>query len=95
MRTKAIMCCVCQKGTELSMDAGTSSAPVVEMVEEVIAEHPAPPLSPYTPGTKLATRAPVHAALTASIRSHFPGLPEVQPMHDGCDAEEPPQPQVR
>ena len=95
MRTKAIMCCVCQKGTELSMDAGTSSAPVVEMVEEVIAEHPAPPLSPYTPGTKLATRAPVHAALTASIRSHFPGLPEVQPMHDGCDAAEPPRPQVR
>jgi len=67
MRTKAIMCCVCQKGTELSMDAGTSSAPVVEMVEEVIAEHPAPPLSPYTPGTKLATRAPVHAALTQSF----------------------------
>ncbi|KAL0051980.1 hypothetical protein WJX82_005745 [Trebouxia sp. C0006] len=75
-------------------ESGTSSAPVVEMVEEVIAEHPAPPLSPYTPGTKLATRAPVHAALTASIRSHFPGLPEVQPMHDGCDAEEPPRPQV-
>ncbi|KAL0033550.1 hypothetical protein WJX79_003070 [Trebouxia sp. C0005] len=75
-------------------ESGTSSAPVNEMVEEVIAEHPVPPLSPYTPGTKLATRAPVHAALTASIRSHFPGLPEVQPMHDGCDAEEPPQPQV-
>ncbi|DBA87452.1 TPA: hypothetical protein ACH3X1_004491 [Trebouxia sp. C0004] len=74
-------------------ESGTSSAPV-EIVEEVIAEHPAPSLSPYAPGTKLANRAPVHAALTASIRSHFPGLPEVQPMHDGCDAVEPPQPQV-
>jgi len=88
-------CAVCQKDAESSTDAGTSSAPVVEMVEEVIAEHPAPPLSPYAPGTKLATRAPVHAALTASIRSHFPGLPDVQSMHDGYDAEEPPQPQVR
>ncbi len=81
---------------DVHVHAGPSSAPVVEIVEEIIAEHPTPPLSPYASGSRLAARGPVHAALTASIRSHFPGLPAAQPSMEGdeCDAENPPPPQV-
>lgn len=71
----------------------------MEVVDEVIAEHPAPPLSPFSPGSKLAARGPVHTALTASIRSHFLGLPASQQAAEGMpggnsDAETPSMPQV-
>ena len=80
--------------------AAASSAPVLEVVDEVIVEHPTPPLSPYAPGSRLAARGPVHTALTASIRNHYPALPAAQQSAEGLlsphtDAENPPPPQVR
>ena len=79
------------------ISAGTGRA---EVVDEVIAQHPAPPLSPFAPGSRLAARGPVHNALTASTRSHFPGLSAAQqPAEAGtpgseCDDENPPKQQV-
>lgn len=71
---------------------------MTEVVDEVIAQHPAPPLSPFAPGSRLAARGPVHNALTASTRSHYPGLSAAQqPAEAGapeCDDESPPEQQV-
>ena len=79
--------------------AGVSGLPDAEVVDEIIAEHPAPPLAPYAPGSRLAARGPVHTALTASIRSHYPDLPAALQSVEGlsagdCDSEEIPLPQV-
>ena len=79
--------------------ASAGSAQAVEAVDEVIAQHPAPPLSPFAPGSKLAARGPVHTALTASIRSHYPALPAAQHPAESApgaesDAVNPPTPQV-
>ena len=60
-----------------------------EVVDEVIAQHPAPPLSPFAPGSRLAARGPVHNALTASTRGHYPALSAAQhPADSGVPAAE-------
>ncbi|KAL3152962.1 hypothetical protein ABBQ38_011992 [Trebouxia sp. C0009 RCD-2024] len=74
-------------------------AQATEVVDEVIAEHPGPPVSAFSPGSRLAARAPVHSALTASMRNHFPALTATQHTPQsvagsGCGAETPPTPQV-
>lgn len=79
------------------MAAGSAKA--IEVVDEVIAEHPGPPVSAFAPGSRLAARAPVHNALTASIRNHYPALTAAQHPSQGGSGpgrgdETPPMPQV-
>lgn len=77
----------------------TGRPQATEVVEEVIAQHPGPPVSAFSPGSRLAARAPVHNALTASMRNHFPALTAAQHAPQsvagfGCGTDTPPMPQV-
>lgn len=51
---------------------------MVEVVEEVIAEHPPPPSKAFQAGSLLAARAPVHMAMTAATIGHFPAMQTLQ-----------------
>ena len=91
--------CYCYLTTATAVVVTAGMAQATEVVDEVIAEHPGPPVSPFSPGSRLAARAPVHNALTASMRSHFPALTAAQHAPQtvsgsGCGAEGPPTPQV-
>lgn len=91
---------ICPSSQVLVASAGAGRVHVTEAVEEVIAQHPAPPLSQFAQGSRLAARGPVHNALTASTRSHYPGLSAAQQPAEGrgpgaeCDDDSPPKVQV-
>lgn len=73
--------------------------PTVEVVEEVIAEHPPPPSNTFQAGSLLAARAPVHMALTAATIGRFPSMQTLQQSQAqaaaaDCDQEALPQSQV-
>lgn len=56
----------------------TGRKPVVEVVEEVIAEHPPPASNTFQAGSLLAARAPVHLAMTAATIGRFPSMQSTQ-----------------
>ena len=76
----------------------TGRKPVVEVVEEVIAEHPPPASNTFQAGSLLAGRAPVHLAMTAATIGRFPSMQATQQAQTQAAAECSPddftQPQV-